>query len=120
MLVRIKYNHLEFDDAVDAYVRKRAAELSRLGQPVLSCRIELEARGVLACRVVASAAARETLHGRRYGVRIEARTAAGDIVVGDSDTSFYKDDLRAAIDDAFERAVRAHAMMRPSTLTASL
>ncbi len=111
MLVRITYNRLEFDDAVDAYVRKRVVELSRLGPPVLACRIELVARGVLGCRVVVSAAARETLHGRRYGVRIEVRTAAGDVVVGDSDTSFYKDDVHAAIDDAFERAVRAHATM---------
>jgi ribosome-associated translation inhibitor RaiA len=120
MVVRITYKHLEFDYAVDAYVRKRAAELSRLGPPVLSCRVELDARGVLACRVVASASACETLRGRRYGVRIEAPTAAGDVVVGDPDTSFYKDDLYAAIDEAFDRAVRAHARMRPSSATASL
>jgi ribosomal subunit interface protein len=93
--LRITFRDMDPSDAVDAYVRKRASRLAQF------------ARGVVACKVAIEAPHRHKVHGRHYRVRIDL-TAPGREVVVDRcpDAGDACADIYAAIDGAFDHAVR--------------
>jgi ribosome-associated translation inhibitor RaiA len=98
--IQITYRKLERTEAIDAYVRKRAQKLIESGHPVLSCRIAVETPHG------------HKLHGRHYRVRIDFTVPGAELVVDRSPDVGGVEDLYAAIDEAFDHAVRrlhAHA-----------
>jgi ribosomal subunit interface protein len=91
----ITYRGVEPTNAIEAYVRKRAERLDRSGTTVHSC------------RVVVEGPPKHKVHGGHYAVRVEVGCSAGDFVI-DRAPGDEKDaeDLYAAIDAAFDRALR--------------
>lgn len=95
MTPSITYRGIEHMDSIDAYVNRRAERLNRPGTAVHSCRVVLEGPP------------KHKVHGGHYSVRIEVGCSTGDFVI-DREPGDEKDgeDLHAAIDAAFDRAVR--------------
>jgi ribosomal subunit interface protein len=94
--VQIVYRDLERTDAVDAYIRKH---LDKLGGT--------HAGHVTSCRVALEAPHRHKRHGRHYRVRIDMTVPGAELVVDrNPDANAGHDDAYAAIDDAFDHAMR--------------
>ena len=93
--LRITYRGVEPTGAIDEYVRRRAERLTRRGPTVSSC------------RVVVDAPHRHKRRGRHYVVHVEVSTPVGRLVVDHSPGEARAvEDLYAAIDAAFDHAVR--------------
>ncbi len=93
--IQITYRDVEGSEPIDSYVRKRADKLLNCGHQVLSCRIAVEAPH------------RHKLHGRHYRVRIDLTIPGAELVVDRwPKTHGEHENLYAAIDGAFEHAVR--------------
>jgi len=92
--IQITYRKLERTDAIDAYVRKRAQKLVESGHPVLSCHVAVETPHW------------HKLHGRHYRVRVDFTVPGAELVVDRSPDAGGEEDLYAAIDQAFDHAVR--------------
>jgi ribosomal subunit interface protein len=93
--IRITYRNLESSEAIDAYVRRRAAKLSSSAQPILHCHVVLDAPH------------RHKQHGRHYRVHVALAVAGADVVVDRGRTAPHEEEnLYACIDAAFDRAVR--------------
>jgi ribosomal subunit interface protein len=92
--VQITYREVERTDAIDAYIRKRADKLLHTGHPVVSCHVAIEVPH------------RHKLHGRDYRVRIDLTVPGAELVVDRCPDAGAHEDLYAAIDAAFEHAVR--------------
>jgi ribosome-associated translation inhibitor RaiA len=94
--VQIVYRDFERTDAVDAYIRKH---LDKLGGT--------HAGHVVSCRVALEAPHRHKQHGRHYRVRIDMTVPGAELVVDRSpDEGRLHEDAYAAIDDAFDHALR--------------
>jgi ribosomal subunit interface protein len=93
--VHIVYRDVERSDAIDAYIRKRFEKLEAHAGRVLSCHVALEAPH------------RHKHHGRHYRVRIDLGIAGAELVVDRCpDADRHHEDAYAAIDDAFDNALR--------------
>jgi ribosomal subunit interface protein len=94
-LVQIVYRDIERTDAVDAYIRKHVDKLLAHAEQVQSCRVALEAPH------------KHKQHGRHYRVRIDVTVPGAELVVDRSpDDGREHEDAYAAIDDAFDHAIR--------------
>jgi ribosome-associated translation inhibitor RaiA len=92
--IQITYRDLEPTDAIDSYVRKRADKLLDCGHPVVSCHVAIETPH------------RHKLHGRHYRVRVDLTIPGAELVVDRCPDAGGDKDLYAAIDGAFEHALR--------------
>jgi ribosomal subunit interface protein len=92
--IQITYRDLERTDAIDSYVRKRADKLLRSGHPLVSCHVAIEAPH------------RHKLHGRHYRIRVDLTIPGAELVVDRCPDLGGDEDLYAAIDGAFEHALR--------------
>jgi ribosomal subunit interface protein len=101
--VHITFHGLDVSPAVEDYVQRRAAKLDTFYGRITSCRVTLEAPH------------HRRKHGSCFRVRVEVSTPGADLVVGHGTEDAEHRDLYAAIDDAFDRAVRMlqdHAQRR--------
>jgi ribosomal subunit interface protein len=89
--VQITFHEIVHSDAIDAYVRKRAAKL------------EVMAPRLTSCRVVIETPHRHARHGEHFRVRVDVTAPGGEVVVTRSpDDAKVYEDLHAAIDAAFD------------------
>jgi len=89
--IQITFHDLAHSDAVEQYVRTRAAKLDTLATRVTGCRVALEVPH------------RHARHGEHYRVRIDVTLPGGEIVaVRSPDDAKTYEDLYAAIDAAFD------------------
>jgi putative sigma-54 modulation protein len=94
--VQIVYRDIDRTDAIDAYIRKH---LDKLGGT--------HAGQVTSCRVALEAPHRHKQHGRHYRVRIDMTVPGAELVVDrNPDAGRGHEDAYAAIDDAFDHALR--------------
>jgi ribosome-associated translation inhibitor RaiA/cold shock CspA family protein len=93
--LQITFHQLRHSDAVEQYVRTRAAKLDELAPRLTGCRVALEMPH------------RHAHHGEHYRVVIDMTLPGGEVVVARSpgDEKTYED-LNAAIDAAFDDADR--------------
>jgi ribosomal subunit interface protein len=93
--MQITYRDVEQTEAIEAHVRKRGHKLMNCGHPLVSCRVAIEAPH------------RHKLHGHHYRVRIDLTLPGAELIVHRSpDESDQHENLYAAIDDAFDHALR--------------
>ena len=93
--VQVTFRDLEPSDAVRARIEKKAAELERFADRILSCRVLVEAHH------------RHHRQGKLYHVRVDLDVPGGEIVVGrDPGEAHEHEDVYVAVRDAFAAAVR--------------
>jgi ribosomal subunit interface protein len=92
--VHITFRGMGSTPAIDEYVRRRATKLETFSDRVTHCRVTLEAP------------THHHRHGAAFGVRVEVSAPGADLVAGHTPNDVQHHDLYAAIDDAFDRAVR--------------
>jgi len=93
--VHIVYRDIERTEAIDTYIRKHVDKLESHAEHVVSCHVALEAPH------------RHKLHGRHYRVRIDLAVPGAELVVDRCpDGGREHEDAYAAIDDAFDHALR--------------
>jgi ribosomal subunit interface protein len=89
------FHEIPHSDAVEDYVRTRAAKHESLAPRITGCRVALELPH------------RHSRHGEHYRVRIEATLPGGEAVVERSpDDAKPYEDLYATIDAAFDEIGR--------------
>jgi ribosomal subunit interface protein len=89
--IQITFREIAHSDAIDAYVRKRAAKLEVIAPRLVSCRVVIEAPH------------RHARHGEHYRVRVDVTAPGGEVVVTRSpDDAKVYEDLYATIDAAFD------------------
>jgi ribosomal subunit interface protein len=94
-LLQITFHGLEHSNAVERYVRARAAKLDRFDPRIIRCRVALEKPH------------RHASHGEHYRVRVDLTVPGGEIVVERlPESDHLYEDLYAAIDAAFDDAGR--------------
>jgi ribosomal subunit interface protein len=93
--LQITFRDFAHSDAVEGYVRTKAAKLDTLDARITSCRVAVEMPH------------RHARHGEHYRVRIDITVPGGEIVVGHvpGEKKAYED-LYAAIDASFDDAAR--------------
>jgi ribosomal subunit interface protein len=89
--LQVTYRDITSTESIDAYVRRKAEKLERLCDRLVSCRVSL------------AAPHRSRTHGRDFRVLIEANLPGKPIVISKNGRDA---DLYAAIDAAFDEAVR--------------
>src|SRR4051794_14486963 len=95
MDLQLTFHEIESTEAIRAYVQKRAEKLPTFHEHILVCRVALEAPH------------RHKRHGRHFRVSIEMSIPGKQLAITrDPDDNVDHEDLYAAIDDAFEIAVR--------------
>ena len=93
--LEVTFRDLEPSDAVRTRIERKAAELERFDDRILSCRVLVEAHH------------RHHRKGRLYHVRVEIDVAGGFIVVSREPGAAHEhEDVYVAIRDAFAAAVR--------------
>jgi ribosome-associated translation inhibitor RaiA len=93
--LQITFHGLSHSEPLEQYVRIKAAKLDTPGARVTSCRVALEMPH------------RHSAHGEHYRVRIDLTFPGGEVVVSRSPEDAKPfEDLYAAIDVAFDEAVR--------------
>lgn len=93
--LQITFRDMDHSDAIEDYVRKRAAKLSAMR------------RSLVACKVAVEAPHRHKNHGRHYRVRIDMTVPGSEVVVDRCpDVGDACADVYAAIDYAFDHALR--------------
>lgn len=93
--LRITFRDIDSSEAIDGYVRRRAEKLDHHGQRLIGCHVVIEAPH------------RSKQHGRHYRVRVDLSVAGTELVVDRCpDEGRENEDLYAAIDHAFDHAVR--------------
>src|SRR5579884_1037446 len=93
--LQITFRGVSHSDAIEAYVRTKAAKLDTLAPRLIACWVALELPH------------RHARHGEHYRVRIDVTTPGGEVVashVPGEDHTY--EDLYAAIDAAFDNAGR--------------
>ncbi len=94
--ITVTFRGVAHSDAVDAYVRKKAAKLDRWSSEVQICRVAVEAPH------------KRHVHGNRYHVRISLAVPGDAVFVGrPTDLDPRTEDLYAAVDRAFDDAGRS-------------
>ncbi len=93
--LQIVYRDFERTESVDDYVHKQFDKLLEHAERMQSCRVAIESPH------------KHKLHGRHFRVRIDMTVPGAEIVVDRSpDEGREHENAYAAIDDAFEHAVR--------------
>ena len=93
--VQITFRGIDASPAIDEHVRRRAAKLETFSNRMMRCHVAVEAPH------------HRQKHGEAYRVRIEMSVPGADLVVGNRSSSDpVRQDLYAAIDDAFDDAGR--------------
>jgi ribosomal subunit interface protein len=93
--IQITFRDVQHSDPVEQYVLARAARLDSLASRIVGCHVTLELPH------------RHQQHGRHYRVRIDLHLPGGEVTVGNTHEDDRNDeDLYAAIDAAFDLAVR--------------
>jgi ribosomal subunit interface protein len=93
--LQITFHGVQRSDAIEQYIRERAAKLDVLDRRVMGCRVAVEMPH------------RHARHGEHYRVRIDITVPGGEVVVGrvpEGDPAY--EDVYAAIDAAFDDAGR--------------
>jgi len=91
--VQLTFRDIPPSPAVSAHVEKRAAKLDTFFERMVSCHVVLEAPH------------RHSKHGKKYHVRIDMHVPGKELVVS-RNLDDMKEDLYAAVDDAFADAER--------------
>lgn len=91
--VQVTFRDIPPSDAVTAHVERRAAKLGTFHDRIVKCHVVLEAPH------------RHHKHGKRYHVRIDMQVPGKELVVSRNPED-TKEDLYAAVDDAFGDAER--------------
>jgi ribosome-associated translation inhibitor RaiA/cold shock CspA family protein len=118
--LQVTFHGIPHSDAIDAYVRKRAAKLDVMAPRLMGCRVAIEKPHAHA------------RHGEHYRVRVDVTLPGGEVVAERSpgDAKTYED-VYAAIDAAFDDAgrrvqdfarrqrgdVKSHALSRHAHVT---
>ena len=92
--VHITFRGFDRTPSIEQYVQRRAAKLATFSDRITQCRVALEAPHD---------------HRRRGGifrVRVEVSAPGAELVIGRTADDVQHHDLYAAIDAAFDRAVR--------------
>src|SRR4051812_9978931 len=93
--LQITYRQMASTEAVESYIRRRADKLEDFCDSLVGCHVNVEIPH------------RHKQHGYHYRVRVDMKLPGEEIVVAnDSDASRTQEDLYAAIDDVFTRALR--------------
>jgi ribosomal subunit interface protein len=91
--VQITFRDISPSDAITAHVERRAAKLDTFYDRIIKCHVVVEAPH------------RHSKQGKRYHVRIDLHVPGRELVVSKNPDD-AKEDLNAAIDDAFADAER--------------
>ncbi len=91
--VQLTFRDIPHSDSVAAHVEKRAQKLETFFDRMIRCHVVVEAPH------------RHSRHGKRYHVRIDMRVPGKELVVS-KNLDDSKEDLHAAVDDAFADAER--------------
>src|SRR5271165_4254581 len=93
--LQITFHGVEHSDALEQYVRARAAKLDTFDPRIMGCRIALEVPH------------RHSRHGEHFRVRIDITVPGGELVVERVPAGDHNyEDAYAAIDAAFDDAGR--------------
>jgi ribosomal subunit interface protein len=93
--IQITFRGIPQSDAIDAYVRDRAAKLETFSARITGCRVAVEAPH------------QHQQSGRPYRVRIDLTVPGGELVVNNApDENPINQDAYAAIDQAFDQMGR--------------
>ncbi len=93
--LQIRFHNLDASPAVEDAIRKRAEQLERFADKIMSCRVTIEAPH------------KHHHKGNLYHVTIDVRTPGGEIVASRSpDEQHAHEDVYVAIRDAFKAARR--------------
>ena len=96
--VQVTFRDMPPSDAVTAHVERRASKLETFNDRIVKCHVVLEAPH------------RHHKHGKRYHVRIDMAVPGKELVIS-KNVEEAKEDLHAAVDDAFgdaERVLEEH------------
>ncbi len=91
--VQLTFRDIPHSDSVAAHVERRAAKLETFFDRITRCHVVVEAPH------------RHSRHGKRYRVRIDLHVPGKELVVS-KNLDDQKEDLHAAVDDAFGDAER--------------
>lgn len=97
--VQITFRDMEPSPTITSYVERRASKLERLFDRLVNCHVVVEEPH------------RHSRHGKKFHVRINMHVPGKELVVSKNPDD-AKEDLHAAIDDAFgdaERVLEEHA-----------
>jgi ribosomal subunit interface protein len=94
MDLQLTFHEIEPTDAIHAYVEKRADKLRSMSERIIGCRVALETPH------------RHKRHGRYYRVSIELLVPGKTLAVTRDVSDNDHQDLYAAIDSAFDSAMR--------------
>jgi ribosomal subunit interface protein len=93
--IQVTFRDIRHSDAVEAYVRERAAKLETFSARITGCHVTVEAPH------------RHQQTGRHYRIRIDLTVPGNEVVVSNaSDDNPTNEDLFAAVDQAFDRMGR--------------
>lgn len=93
--IQITFRNIPHPDAIDTYVRDRAAKLETFSARITGCNVAIEAPH------------RHQHSGRQFRVRIDLAVPGGEVVVSHApDENPSNEDMYAAIDQAFDRMDR--------------
>lgn len=93
--LQITFRHMASSPTLEARIRRRAAELERFFDRIISCRVVVECRH------------RRHQQGNLFGVRIDLTVPGREIVVGrDPAARRAHEDVHVAVRDAFDAARR--------------
>ncbi len=93
--ITVTFRGIEHSEAIDAYVRKKAAKLDRWANDVQICRVAIESPH------------KRHVHGNRYHVRISLAVPGDAVFVGRPTALDPRtEDLYATVDTAFDDAGR--------------
>ena len=93
--IQITFKGMEHSDAIDTWVRDRAAKLEKFSEPIIHCHVVIEAPD------------RHSQHGGLYRVRLDLTVPGDEVVVshqGPEDQAH--EDVYVALRDAFRAARR--------------
>jgi ribosomal subunit interface protein len=93
--IQITLRHIQHSDAIEAYIRERAAKLETFSARITQCHVLVEAPH------------RHQQSGRHYRVRVDLTVPGGGVVVSHApDEDPANEDAYAATDAAFDRVGR--------------
>ena len=93
--LQITFRDLDHSDDIESYVRTRAEKLETVGSRIVKCHVNIEPPH------------RHKQHGRHYRVRLDLAIPGRELVIDRCpDESRDTEDVYAAIDHAFDHAVR--------------
>lgn len=92
--VQVTFRDIKPSTAISEHVEKRAAKLENFFDRITKCHVVVEAPH------------RHSIHGRRYHVRIDLHVPGKELVISSTPDDESKEDLHAAVDDAFGDAER--------------